>query len=246
MKKIIAILLLCVILSSCSSSKGIEEQTRVSSTVTAETERQSPQGFFQPNMKIIDSDELNAVLEEHSETLEIRRFPGVDTMNIFNLELDTLETNAIDVMNLGEKWYKNRPITYNFYFLVPNNEADDRLYRNVTMCVLVGRKNPDGSPYELSKPVYTTQEFEQLPQFDKDLSKVGVRGSVRIGNALYHFYGYTSPGSVNQIDIIVGDTSITMSFFNEYPKHEIMDNLLNYDTAPEQIDQIIAAWEGKW
>ena len=94
----------------------------------------------------------------------------------------------------------------------------------------------------------------------------GLERIIKVGNAYYEFA--TGFGSVGCIHFYVNDTWVTLELrwpdpascskqsrelFPEqitarpnYINHPVFEKLMHFTTAPEQIDQIIAAWEGKW
>ena len=108
----------------------------------------------------------------------------------------------------------------------------------------------------------TQEEAMQIESFGEDLRQsfidvsltedaIKIGAYVQIGKAYYFFAkGRVAP---NWICIPVDDVFIFLNFYQSLdsegyrpPESEIMNNLMNTETAPAQIDELIAKWEGKW
>lgn len=126
------------------------------------------------------------------------------------------------------------------------------------------------SPLEYIATRYTGEDFEdaiisfedarEWEGFNEDLSKMyGDDLFVSIGNAYYVFGPGGKMAGISEIFFIVNGQSIQIKFptqfLNEsegggvvirHPQSEVLDRLSHISTAPEQIDAILDAWEGKW
>ena len=176
--------------------------------------------------------------EDYDKYRDFPLFAEPDVLNIFEYDLDRVAAVGVD----PEKRAVLPTDTFEYRFCTNQDQSGYEIWF---------WPSTKEFPYiTLEEALRDREFFEQYIQgFEHCRASQAVENYVQIGNALYSFWVW---GGIRQIIIYVNETWVVITPFNvvidqsPHINSPVWDRLIDPGTAPEQIDQIIAAWEGKW
>ena len=223
-KRIFLLFLACLILFTSCKNAGFSEQT------TEQTDAKRP--YYDDDDSYEDYYDL-AGYEDFKKNTEQHpaHFASFETLNLFGFSFESLQV----LHGLEKYWYtcdrgrveievRPKRDLSGTIVQIPLDCLGDNLYR---------------LPEEICKTYLCT---------DQDYLTIGC---VQVGNAIYEYS--EADGAILAIHLFVNDREVIIHNHLDSgvltglaQDNLVLSNLLQKNTAPEQIDQIIAAWEGKW
>lgn len=222
MKKLFCILLALLLLASCTTGETPESATEISSvapTTNAPTEESTFHEWYDPEAGgyNIAPDIYQDFLAD--ESLHPEGFADFETLNVFDFEFEGLWASRWRCVYLCS-WRNER-----LYLLLVLRDF------NLKETDLVALEEMGDSLYRMPEKYFSKNQKYRY---------------VKIGNAIYEYCSV----ALTNIYFMVNGSVVNVMFqgVNEalWLEHPVMKKLLDPATAPAQIDELIAQWEGKW